>query len=342
MDRTALVIGATGQVGRATVRALVRDGWQVRAGSRGGRGGPLWPLEWHVHPVALDRENDHELVAAVGDGVDLVVDTVAYGATHARQLIDLADRIGSAVVLSSAAVYLDHRGRAFGADGVSFPVPIAETQPTTVPGVGDYAAEKSALERELLAAGAILPTTLLRAGAIHGPHTVHPREWHFVKRALDRRPARVLAYGGESRFHPVSTANLAELVRLAAAEPGARVLNAADPQAPTVREIGAAIHAVLDHSADEVLIDGPSPAPPVGETPWSVANPVVLDMEVARRQLGYRPVTGYLESLPETVSWLVDATRDRDWRAVFTDLAHNYRTDYFDYAAEDAWLARHR
>ncbi|RKR87046.1 nucleoside-diphosphate-sugar epimerase [Micromonospora pisi] len=342
MDRTALVIGATGQVGRATVRALVQDGWQVRAGSRGGRGGPLWPIDWHVHPVALDREDDEQLVAAVGGGVDLVVDTVAYGTRHAQQLIDLADRIGSAVVLSSAAVYLDDQGRGFGADGVTFPVPIAETQPTTAPGVGDYAAEKAGLERELLAAGAILPTTLLRAGAIHGPHTIHPREWHFVKRALDRRPTRVLTYGGESRFHPVSTANLAELIRLAAAEPGARVLNAADPEAPTVREIGAAIHSVLDHTADEVLIDGPSPAPPVGETPWSTPKPVVLDMGVAERKLGYRPVTGYLESLPRTVSWLVDATRDRDWRSVFTDLAHNYRTDYFDYAAEDAWLARHR
>lgn len=64
-------------------------------------------------------------------------------------------------------------------------------------------------------------------------------------------------------------------------------------------------------------------------------------MSVAQRQLGYRPVTDYLRSLPETVSWLVDATRDRDWRDVFTDLLE-YRTDYFDYAAEDAWLARHR
>jgi nucleoside-diphosphate-sugar epimerase len=295
-----------------------------------------------VHPVPLDRENDDELSEAVGDGCDLVVDTVAYDARHARQLIGLADRIGSAVVVSSAAVYLDDRGLGFGADGVSFPVPIAETQPTTTAaGTGDYAAGKAALERELLAAGALLPTTLLRAGAIHGPHTVHPREWHFVKRALDGRPARVLAYGGESRFHPVSTANLAELVRLAAAEPGARVLNAADPEAPTVREIGAAIHSVLGHSADEVLIDGPSPAPPVGETPWSTANPVVLDMSVAQRQLGYRPVTDYLGALPETVSWLVDAARGRDWRTVFTDLTE-YRTDYFDYAAEDAWLARHR
>lgn len=347
MEKTALVIGATGQVGRATVAALVADGWRVRAGTRGRRGGAAWPLDWCVDPVPLDREHDAELTAAVGDGVDLVVDTVAYGARHARQLIGLADRIGSAVVISSAAVYLTDARRGSGDDRARPPVPITEAEPTVVAtgGGGDgvlaYAAGKVALEREFLAAGAVLPTTLLRAGAIHGPHTVHPREWHFVKRALDARPVRILAHRGEHLFHPVSTANLAELIRLAAAEPGTRVLNAADPEPPTVREIGAAVHAVLEHTADEVLIDGPSPAPPVGETPWSAPTPVVLDMSLATRQLGYRPVTTYLDALPETVRWLVDAARGRDWRTVFTDLVRAYRMDYFDYAAEDAWLRRH-
>jgi len=354
MERLAVVVGATGQIGRAAVRALVADGWQVRAAARGLRAGAPWPPDWNVELVPLDREEDAGLAAALGDGCDVLVDTVAYGARHARQLLGLADRIGSAVVVSSAAVYTDHAGRGFGAEGVRFPVPITERQPTVTPYDPDapapaddsdpaedtYAAGKSALERELLAAGAVLPTTLLRAGAVHGPHTVHPREWHFVKRALDNRPVRVLAYRGESQFHPVSTANLAELIRLSAAEPGARVLNAADPEPPTVREIGAAVHAVLDHRAEDVLIDGPSPAPPVGETPWSVPYPVVLDMSLAERQLGYRPVTGYLDSLPKTVRWLVDAAHGQDWRTVFTDLVENYRTDYFDYVAEDAWLRR--
>ncbi|GIG89855.1 NAD-dependent epimerase/dehydratase family protein [Plantactinospora endophytica] len=347
MEKLALVVGATGQIGRAAVRALVADGWQVRAAARGLRAGAPWPPDWNVELVPLDRADDAGLAVAVGDGCDVVVDTVAYDARHARQLLRLADRIGSAVVVSSAAVYLDDQGRGFGADGVRFPVPIAETQRTVAPLDPDaepdgdgYAAGKAALERELLAAGAILPTTLLRAGAIHGPHTVHPREWHFVKRALDNRPVRVLAYRGESRFHPVCTANLAELIRLSAAEPGARVLNAGDPEPPTVREIGAAVHAVLDHDAEDVLIDGPSPAPPVGQTPWSTPHPVVLDMSLAERQLGYRPVTSYLDSLPATVRWLVDAAHGRDWRTVFPDLAQNYRTDYFDYLAEDAWLRR--
>jgi hypothetical protein len=39
----------------------------------------------------------------------------------------------------------------------------------------------------------------------------------------------------------------------------------------------------------------------LGGTPWSVAEPIVLDMTLAERELGYVPVTGYVESLPETV-----------------------------------------
>ncbi|MFD1324419.1 NAD-dependent epimerase/dehydratase family protein [Micromonospora sonneratiae] len=339
MTRTALVVGATGQIGHATVRALAHDGWRVRAAARGTRASHPWPAEWDVEPVRLDRDDDTQLAAALGDGVDVVVDTMAMNAGHARQLIRLADRIGSAVVISTAGVYLDDHGRGFGEAGVRFPVPIVETQPTVEPGEGSYPTEKAAAEQELLAAGSTLPTTLLRAGAIHGPHTTHPREWHFVKRALDGRPVRILAHGGQSRFQPIATANLAELIRLAAARPGSRALNAADPQAPTVREIGAAIHAVLDHRADEILIDGPPPSPTVGYTPWSVPEPIVLDMSAAERDLGYRPVVGYLDSLPATVAWLVDAARGRDWRTVFPDLANNYSTDFFDYPAEDAWLA---
>ncbi|GAB2946958.1 NAD(P)H-binding protein [Micromonospora polyrhachis] len=340
MTETALVVGASGQIGRAAVRALVGDGWQVRAGARGVRASDPWPVDWGVESVRLDRDDDSQLADALGDGVDVVVDTMAMNASHAHQLLRMADRIGSAVVVSTAAVYLDDQGQGFGEEGVRFPVPIVESQPTVEPGEGSYPTEKAAMERELSTAGVTLPTTLLRAGAIHGPHTRHPREWYFVKRALDGRPVRILAYRGQSRFQPVSTVNLAELIRLAAARPGSRVLNAADPQAPTVREIGAAVHAVLDHDAEEVLVDGPSPVFPVGITPWTVPEPVVLDMAAAERELGYRPVSSYLDSLPETVAWLVAAARGRDWTDVFPDLAHNYQTDFFDYPAEDAWLGR--
>ncbi|GGJ39249.1 NAD-dependent epimerase/dehydratase family protein [Streptomyces brasiliensis] len=335
-----MVIGATGQLGRPTVDALARDGWEVTAASRGGGRDEEWPTD--VRAARLDRADDAALAALVGDGCDLVVDMVAYGPEHARQLTGLADRIGSAVVISSASVYEDDKGRGFDTqdepDGFPrYPVPIPEAQPTVAPGEASYSTRKAGLERELLGAGGRLPTTLLRAGAVHGPHSPLPRELYFVKRNLDGRGARVLAYGGESRFHPVSARNVAELIRLAAARPGARVLNAGDPQAPTVAEIGTAIDEVMAVRPDTVLVDGPPPGASVGLSPWSVPLPVVLDMTAATRELGYRPVVSYAESLPGTVDRLRSDLAVRDWRECFPRLAGVY-PDLFDYAAEDAWL----
>ncbi|MFF0558734.1 NAD-dependent epimerase/dehydratase family protein [Streptomyces sp. NPDC004266] len=336
----AFVLGGTGQVGRAAVRALVADGWEVTAASRGGARDDGWPDE--VRSVRLDRNEEGALAAGLGDGCDVLVDIVAYDAGHGRQLTGLADRIGSAVVVSSGAVYEDERGRSFDTqdrpDGFpAYPVPLAEDWRTVAPGDTTYGTRKIALERELLAAGDALPTTLLRAGAVHGPYCPGPRELWFVKRALDGRPVRVLAYGGTSRFHPAHVDNIAELVRLAAAAPGSRVLNAADPEAPTVAEIGAAIDAVLGAESETVLMEG-APQGTVGLTPWTSEHPIVYDMTAAERELGYRPVVSYAESLPETVEWLAGQLKGREWRDAFPGLA-KYQVDFFDYAAEDAWLA---
>ncbi|MEU7581250.1 NAD-dependent epimerase/dehydratase family protein [Streptomyces sp. NPDC041068] len=342
-----MVIGATGQTGRVTVRALAEDGWAVTAASRGAGRDAGWPED--VRTLRLDREDDAALAEALDDGVDLVVDTVAFTPEHARQYARLADRIGSAVVLSSGAIYEDEQGRSFDTqddpDGFpEYPVPIPETQRTVAPGEATYGTRKVALENELLALGERLPVTMLRAGAIHGPHCRTPREIYFVKRNLDGRHTRVLTHGGRSRFHPISVHNIAELVRLAAARPGSRVLNAGDPEAPTVAQIGAAIDAVMDvpsGTVETVTVPGDAPAPNVGVTPWSADHPVVYDMSAAERELGYRAVTTYADSLQETVGWLVERLRGSDWREAFPKMAANYgpSVDLFDYAAEDGWLA---
>jgi nucleoside-diphosphate-sugar epimerase len=340
--RRAVVIGATGQIGRVAVRALARDGWEVTAVSRGGGRERDWPDD--VRVARADREDDEALAAVVGDGCDVLVDMVAYGPEHARQLTSLAARVGSAVVISSVSVYEDDKGRGFDTqhepDGFpEYPVPITEDQRTVPPGEASYSTRKAGLERELLDAHAQLPTTLLRAGAIHGPHCLTPRELYFVKRNLDGRSRRILPFGGRSRFHPASVHNIAELIRLAAARPGSRVLNAVDPDAPTVAEIAAAIDAVMGVEAESVQVDGPPPAPTVGDTPWSVPVPVICDMSAAERELGYRPVARYAETLPDTVAWIEGRLAGRDWREAYPKMFQTYG-DLFDYAAEDAWLAR--
>ncbi|MEV8309580.1 NAD-dependent epimerase/dehydratase family protein [Streptomyces flavidovirens] len=343
----AFIIGATGQIGRAAVRALAADGWDVTAASRGGGRDATWPQE--VRTVALDRGDDAALAAALGDGCDVLVDMVAMEERHAAQLTGLADRIGSAVVISTGAVYEDDKGRSFDTqeepDGFPrYPVPIGESQATVAPGDATYGTRKVAIERHLLAAADRLPTTLLRAGAIHGPYCRTPREIHFVKRVLDGRAVRILAYGGLSQFHPVHVSNLAELIRLAAARPGARVLNGGDPDVPTAAEISSAVDAVMGVESELVIVDGPPPRDGVGETPWGPGHPIVYDMSAAGRELGYRPVTTYAESLSATVEWLADRLRAQDWREAFPKLSVRYGPGGgpFDYAAEDAWLREQR
>ncbi|WP_345964154.1 NAD(P)H-binding protein [Streptomyces sp. BRB040] len=337
----AVVLGATGQIGRAAVAALARDGWAVTAVSRGGDRDARWPGD--VRVVRADREDDGALSEAVGEGCDVLVDMVAYGERHARQLVSLAGRVGSAVVISSVSVYEDDEGRTFDTQSEpggfpEYPVPITEAQRTIRPGDASYSTGKAALEGELLAAGDRLPATLLRAGAIHGPYCRTPRELYFVKRNLDGRRRRVLAYGGASRFHPASVRTIAELIRLAAPRPGTRVLNAVDPDAPTVAEIAAAIDAVMGVETEDVLLDGP-PVDGVGETPWTTPAPVVCDMSAAEDQLGYRPVARYADTLPETVAFVEERLAGRDWRQAYPKMVTAYG-DLFDYAAEDAWLER--
>ena len=162
------------------------------------------------------------------------------------------------------------------------------------------------------------------------------REWYFVKRVLDERRVVVLAHRGESRFQPTSVHNLAELIRLAVERPGRRLLNCGDPDAPTVAEIGRHIAAAMKHEWSEVLLPGP-PQNGVGDNPWGVPRPFVLDMNEAEFEVGYRPVTTYAKAVNETCEWLVSATEGKDWREVLTGVARLYEGQ-FGYDAEDAFL----
>jgi nucleoside-diphosphate-sugar epimerase len=326
----AVLIGGTGLIGRAAARALAEDGWEVVAVSRSGTL-PEGLAALGVQAVAADRADDEQLRAALGSGADVVYDSVAMNREHGEQLNGLEGLAGSLVVISTASVYADDEGRAFDGEGGEpprLPMPILETQPTAEPGDGTYSMQKAALEQTLLHGP--LPTTLIRACAVYGPGMKNPRELFFVKRAFDGRRRVALAWQGESRFHTVSVRNLAELIRLAAAQPGDRVLNGGDPDPPSTLEICHAIGNALDYEFEPVLL-------PADEfsNPWGVpaSSPLIVSMEAAERELGYRPVTTYPEAVGETCAWLVGELEDgRTWEG-------SYIEGSLDYAAEDEVLA---
>jgi nucleoside-diphosphate-sugar epimerase len=331
MSGTALIVGGTGQIGRATALNLLARGWRVRLAQRRSEVPP--ELAGRAETVAIDRDEPGALMAALAGGVDALIDTVAFTEDHARQLLDLEGDAGALVVISTGSVCCDADGRTLDEAATGgfphFPVPITEDQPTTPPGPATYSTRKAALERALLQ-GARGPLTILRPFAIHGPGSTHPREWWFVRRILDGRRRIPLSYRGESRFHTSATVNIAELIRVALETPGTRVLNAADPQAPSVAEMGRTIAAIYGVELDLVLIDG-ARGDRVGSTPWSAPRPLIADMSRAAA-LGYRPVATYAQSIGA-------ACRSAEALAAAGVDFVPYLAAMFDYAAEDAFFA---
>jgi nucleoside-diphosphate-sugar epimerase len=346
--KSAFIIGGTGQIGATVARHLAERGWSVMIGHRGAHVGDPSLSELDVTAVRIDRD-DTEPLLTLADGHDLVLDTLAFEPRHADQLARLAGHVGSVVVISTAGVYRDADGRNLDTatsedDFPRYSGPIDESQPTIADGAPTYGVLKARLERVLLDVDD-LPVSILRPGAVHGPFSAALREWYFVGRVRDRRDRAVLAYDGESRFSPTSTAAIAELTRLCAEHPGKRVLNVADDDV-TVSDIARAVFDAMGHDARLVPVPG---APPngVGKTPWSAPHPIVLSTRRARDELGFEPPAPYRDSVRDDIEWIVDVVdggkrRQASWRTLFPHLVHRYGADaWFDYEAEDAFLRSH-
>jgi nucleoside-diphosphate-sugar epimerase len=343
MSCHAFVLGGTGQIGQAVAGEFLRAGWSVAISHRGTRAPPYDLVARGAAVVTLDRNDEGALSAAIGAGADVLVDTTAYNGDHGRQLIAVQGSVGSFVVISSASVYRDDRGRtldeAMRTGFPDLPNPIPEPHPTVEPGPATYSTRKVALERGLLD-GATTPVTILRPCAVHGLHSRHPREWWVVKRVLDRRPAIPLAYRGISRFHTTAVANIARLTRIVAGMPGSRILNVADPDTPSVAVIADLITHHLGYEGRIVGLDDPGYPPTIGTTPWSVPLPFVLDCGAALG-LGYTPATTFADAVGGTCDWLTNEAADGDWTERYPVLAA-YPRDHFDYAAEDAFFGAQR
>jgi nucleoside-diphosphate-sugar epimerase len=340
MSRCAFILGGTGQIGRAVARRLLTDGWQVTLASRGQRAETRNLLELGARTIALDRDQPGSLTKALSDGADLVVDTIAYDSGHADQLIEIQGNVGSYAVISTSSVYKDKNGRTLENGRThgfpDFEQPITEFCPTVDPGPDNYSTRKVALEQRMLD-GASRPVVIVRPGMIYGPFTQHPREWWFVKRILDGRSFIPLAYRGESRFHTSSVENIAALIATAIEARTTCVLNAADPEALSVAEIGAVIADHLGYRGKLLPLDVGDQYgnAPIGGTPWSLPKPFVLSTTAAVK-LGFTPITSYAEAVGPYCDWLKQQDL-ANWESAFPVLA-GYPTPLFDYAAEDGYV----
>jgi nucleoside-diphosphate-sugar epimerase len=334
-----VILGGTGVLGRATARRLLAAQWTVDLTGRdpGRMPEDLTAAGARFH--AADRHDPAALARLLRDGADLLVDALCFTATDARELIPFLHDVASTVMFSSKAVYVDQEGRHSNSDSSPhFAVPIREDHPTMAPGNGDYNSRegygpnKVAAEQVLLDSG--LPVTVIRASKVHGEGAARPREWMFVKRVLDRRPAVFLAHRGEGTDHTTAAANTAALIERVAAVPGRRILNSADPDAPSGLDIARTVARHLNHTWNEILLDDDADLE-LGQHLWDARPPIILDT-TASLELRYVPAGSYAQTVPAALDWLVEAAR--------AGLAPTTDDPFFapllDYSAEDRYLSR--
>jgi hypothetical protein len=155
----------------------------------------------------------------------------------------------------------------------------------------------------------------------------------LVRRFLDGRTRVPLAHGGLTANHPTAAANIAALASVCAANPARRVLNVADPDAPTSADITAAVASACGGRLDAVSL--PHGAPPeLGFNPWASWPPVLLDTTASQTLQGYDPVP-YSSAVREEVSWLL-VLGPAEQEALNAD---PFFVGLFDYALDDRGLA---
>ena len=138
--------------------------------------------------------------------------------------------------------------------------------------------------------------------------------------------------------HPTAAANIAALIELAARRPGRRILNAADPDAPSALEISRVIARHLGHTWEEVLLDDEQALPgqptlgrpTLGRHPWDTPHPIVLDMAAAAR-LGYTPAGDYAATVAAEVDWLIAAARGGEDADLIPGPGDEYFAPLLDY-----------
>jgi nucleoside-diphosphate-sugar epimerase len=326
-----LLVGGTGPVGIATIPLLLEDGWEVAVAHGGG----------HEPEEASDVEHLHgtrkELLDAGGPverwRPDVLVDTFPGGATaeKAEQLRAVAERAVAAqvVAVSSMDVYQHcvDAGLGDGSGATELPrnaVPLTEdapkrsgpypgAMPETPPGGPPSAAtwrppalhDNVAMEAAL---GGAPRVTILRPGAIYGPHPEPHRwclrEWFLVGKVHRGEHRLGLPDGGTQLFQRVALERVGRAIDAAIhrAPAGTWACNVGDPRDFTFGGLAAVVAERLGWAWEPEHVRWPGD-PEADDHPWNSRHPVLCDDERLRTVLEVT-APDPLDATRDTIDWM--------------------------------------
>lgn len=272
-----LVMGGSGFVGHAIVRALMAEGHALSLLNRGSRPVP------GTEQLTADRNDPSALRAVLeGRGFDAVVDSNCYSGAQARALIAaLGGRVPSAAVISSAAVYADEAAH-----------PPTEAEPTGGGSAwGDYGRGKTEME-QAWRDGGFVSAVALRPPYIIGPNDNLDRETWFFRRILAGRPVLVPGRGtAEYQFVHEDDLGAAVCTWLRHRPEGFEPLNVADPRLVPAVELPRMLARAAGRTAD-IRLAGASAgdARPRDWFPFRDVN-CAVDPSAIRTRFGWTPAT---------------------------------------------------
>ena len=303
-----LVLGGTGFIGSAAVKALTGRGHAVGRFHRGD--GRRRCRDDSGRPARASRHRE----AFARFAPEVVIDTIAYTEADAALFVEtfrgLARR---AVVLSSQDVYAAYgrllrlEGGAREAGSLTEDAPLRATRHpyrAKSGGPGDMAHDYEKILVEAAVAGhADLPATILRLPFVYGPGDPQRRLRPYLERM--RGPEILLDRAKASwRWTRGYVEDVGEAVALAAGDERAagRTYNVGEEDSLTEAEWVRAIGEAAGWSGEVRGV-------PAGELPEGVAEPFDFSQDLAvdtrriRKELGFREPVGRAEGLRRTVDW---------------------------------------
>lgn len=329
----ALVIGGAGPTGPFIVNGLVARGYATTI-LHSGRHEPeaLPPDIEHLHTDAFDPAKVEAALA--GRTFDVAI--VTYGRLRRNAEI-LAGRVGQFVSVGGFPGYRGYMNAPL-FDPPGLPVPTREDAPMVREPAEDEKGYRIRLTEERVFE-AQPEATHFRYPWIYGPRQPAPREWAIVRRILDRRPFLILPDGGLSLSHFGYVENVAHAVLLAIDQPkvaAGRIYNCGDQEVLSLAQVAQVIAAALGHRWELVSMPWAIawPARPLVNQPWTTHR--IVSLAKLEQELGYRDVVPPREALARTARWLVANPPAPG------GMEELILQDPFDYAAEDALVARYR